>query len=485
MSLRQYTNWSRPAQPGTLVNLPAEVLMGIFEAIGNPDGPEAAEILHKLSQTCSRLYEIATPYFYRADNCRMFYHAVRLADIPMMNQCEYYNAAPVDMMWRRAPTQHVTAVNNLLTGLEEDSELSDDACQTKIHEKKLDNIFDALKWLLERGADGEATICHGRGACKEHPCGAVKRLGHMSTNLLKQLQRGSSKHSMEVIVNMIKLLSSYGYVNPTRPTTFAVQRLPYTRDDLPNTMWNYYDSSPLDLALKSHVAPSILELMLSEYADRGIKLKDWYDSCPPTLIKVARQEYYRGSSTKWSHACYIDKLIGTLYSDLHHEATKWEESYFGEVADIFQAKLKLMIKYEMVNALEEALLRSIGSALYSIAADGMQAGRYDEGQPKRSWEKLHNAVRSFANDGNLTERPWATYAPNGPGRVHRFAIDESSDPWGSWYRLQHGINKRAEGVEGRKLYPNVLYSNARRDDPDMPRWYTLDLDEWYDALPDI
>ncbi|EKJ69825.1 hypothetical protein FPSE_09994 [Fusarium pseudograminearum CS3096] len=430
MSLQQYTNWSRPAQPSPLANLPAEVLMEISELIGNPDGQQAAETLHNLSQLSGRLYAIVRPYFYRANNYRQFYHAVRLADIPMMNHCENYLAAPIDIMWRCAPGQHATALSNLLTGLEDDWGQSDDAPQASIHDKKLDNRFDALKWLLERGANGGDTVCHDRRMCQEHACDSVKRLGHTNAILLNHLQRGSSKHTMEVIVNMIKMLSSHGCLNPTRPDTFAGRRLPYIGHwQISSNMRAYHVESPLQLALKSHVVPSVLELMLSEYADQGIKLRDWYSACPRSLAKLARRERYRGSSTKWCKFTYINDFIWILHSDLHGEYTQWEEGYFGEVADIFQAKLKLMIKYEMVNAQEEALLKSIESALYSITADCIQASCKDEEQSKRSWEKLCDAIKPFANDGNLSVRRsiW-TPNPTGPGRIHKFVIDSMWNP---------------------------------------------------------
>ncbi|KAF5238939.1 hypothetical protein FAUST_5276 [Fusarium austroamericanum] len=249
---------------------------------------------------------------------------------------------------------------------------------------------------------------------------------------------------------------------------------------------SYRTSSPLSIALKSHVTPSILELMLSEHADRGIKLTDWYDECPTSLVKLATQEDTRGVSVNWTEVSYVDRLIGILHADLHKKWTGWEEEYFGEAADIFQAKLKLMIKYEMIDTSEEALLKSIGSALYSIAADGMQAGGYGQEHIKRSWEKLCDAVKPFATDANLVEDPNGIQLPNAPRRIHRFAIHPEWNPWESWFRRQDEI-RREEWEDmwfwhaTTKLFKPMQYDRA--SSLGVPEWHTVSMDEWDAFFP--
>ena len=157
--------------------------------------------------------------------------------------------------------------------------------------------------------------------------------------------------------------------------------------------------------MNSHVSPSVLDLILSEHASRGLKLKEWHKACPPSLAKLARADNCRDDFNIWVEVTYIDELLRTLHADLHSKWTNWEESYSSEVADIFHEKLELMIKYEMIDSSEEALLKSIEHALYDIAKEGMPTGRYDRELVKRSWEILGKAVMPFATDDNLVQHP--------------------------------------------------------------------------------
>ncbi|KAL3606844.1 hypothetical protein FPOAC2_01814 [Fusarium poae] len=500
MSLQPSNNQSRPVQTSMLAMCPTELLLEIIGLINdNPDGYEAAKSLDNLSQTCSRMCDLARPFFFRANNFKQFFLSVRVANVAMMDRCEYYNAAPIDMMWRCHSRKIMqlprlqTAVDILLNGMNEKGIGSEDEHQTRIRDKKRDMIFNALKWLLERGANGETT----RGVettiwAHEVP----KLLGHMSTDLLNQMQRGISKHAMEVIFNMMKILSSHGFPIPTRRDTFSSERLAKTPRWGTDRRRYYFYMTPLTTTLKSHVIPAVLELMLSEHAGRGIKLRDWYDECPASLARLATRGY--NFDVQWTEFTSIDKLIDILYADLHKEHTGWEESYFGEVADIFQEKLKLMIEYEMIDASEEALLKSIGAALYSIAADGMQAGLYDQEQVKTSWEKLGDAVKPFVTDANLVIDPDMQLTSD-LHRVHRFYIDPEWNPWKSWFDRQNYVRYTRSGREWANGYVgggNLTITTSdwyewypmeyeQASSLGVPEWYTVGLDEWHAYFPQL
>ncbi|KAM0405113.1 hypothetical protein FCULG_00004351 [Fusarium culmorum] len=309
--------------------------------------------------------------------------------------------------------------------------------QTNIHDKRRENTLNGLKWLLERGAEGRTTR-----RFRNYPSNDLQLLSHMSTALLASMQLGHSKRSMEALFNMLKMLSSHGYPNPTRSDTFDPAWLFPNNYEWRCVRLSFYSKvSPMCITLKSHVVPSVLELMLSEHADRGNKLRD---------------------------------------RDLHEEGTGWEEAYFGEVADIFQAKLKLMVKYEMIDASEEALLKSIGSALYSIAADGMQAGGYDQEHIKRSWEKLCDAVKPFATDRNLV-----VVNPDGAQhRIHRFVIDPEWNPWESWFWRQDEIRWMREGASSIYASRGTLsVPYERASSLGVPEWHTVSIDAWYASFP--
>ncbi|KAL4727248.1 hypothetical protein ACLX1H_006151 [Fusarium chlamydosporum] len=377
------TNGSRPLQTGVLALIPTEILLDIIDAI-NYDRRSGVvkDTLDNLSQTCSRLHNLARPLFFRADNCKQFYWALTQVHVTVMDRCEHYDAAPVNKLWNQPMMQHKTCVDVLLSNVNEgwDRDRPSDAWS----DRKRDSIFNALKWLLDRGADAEAYMCNEIDGAPVKPC------GHMTTGLLRQLQIGTTKRGMEVIFNMIQMLSSHGYPNPTRKD--SIRRWGSHSDEhwFNDTMMETYTTeSPLDLALKSHVIPDVLELMLKEHASRGLKLRDAYQECPASLVKLSTLE--NSQTVIWNEVSCIDTLLGTLHADLNNDSTNWSESYFGEVADIFQAKLKLMINYEMIDASEEALLTSIQEALYSIAEDCRRTGCHGEEYFKRTWVKLCEA----------------------------------------------------------------------------------------------
>lgn len=167
--------------------------------------------------------------------------------------------------------------------------------QTNIHDKRRENTLNGLKWLLERGAEGRTTR-----RFRNYPSNDLQLLSHMSTALLASMQLGHSKRSMEALFNMLKMLSSHGYPNPTRSDTFDPAWLFPNNYEWRCVRLSFYSKvSPMCITLKSHVVPSVLELMLSEHADRGNKLRDRYSECPASLAKIATRidSFFRTTET--------------------------------------------------------------------------------------------------------------------------------------------------------------------------------------------
>ncbi|KAH7179529.1 uncharacterized protein B0J16DRAFT_347136 [Fusarium flagelliforme] len=257
----------------------------------------------------------------------------------------------------------------------------------------------------------------------------------------------------------------------------------------------YISSSPLGLAMKSHVIPAVLDLMLSEHASRDLKLRDWHDVCPPSLAKLAKEDKCRQAvsvawfgityaSVSWVEVTYIHELLRTLHADLHSKWTNWEESYSSEVADIFHEKLELMIKYEMIDSSEEALLKSIEHALYDIAKEGMPTGRYDRELVKRSWEILGKAVMPFATDDNLVQHPSTAPGVNGPGRIHRYAISSKWNPWKDWF-IREDVTERYNPEDSSSVDPGTWVGAGHYQNDvighlldELPDWHTMSLDTW-------
>ncbi|SPJ82233.1 uncharacterized protein FTOL_09638 [Fusarium torulosum] len=475
---------SRPSvsQDSMLVLLPNEMITQIVELIASQR--DSRHTLDRLSQTCVRMYQIVRPYFYRAENFLQFYNAVSIVNMTMMERCEYFGAAPVNITWNRPALRRCRPVDLLLLNVDEGNDRRDTADRAALRNRERDNTFYALGWLLERDANGEASMANESSHGVDLPC------DHMSSRMLRQFQVGTSKRGSEVLFNMIRMLSRNGYSNPTRRDSvsgwFCIDQAAWFK----GTMRDYYTTSPLDLALKSHVMPSLLNLMLEEYEARGLRLRDWHSQCPPSLVQSARRETTIDSSISWVEISYIDTLVGTLHADLHNETTKWSESYSGEAADIFRAKLDIMIKHEMIDNAERALLGSIGAALYRIAARGRAAGDLGDEHFKMSWEMLCDAVRPFVQDHDLVQDPLPALDDNGPGRIHRFAINSDWNPWKQWLlrrdaRLRHR-KMLASGTIRR--VPTRVWEHAWQYDllfilpyanyTQVPAWHTVGLDEW-------
>ncbi|KAF4415692.1 hypothetical protein FACUT_13203 [Fusarium acutatum] len=370
-------------------------------------------------------------------------------------------------------------------------------------------VYVALQWLLEKGADGEANLV------SESLNGFRYQrldmgLGHMPTRLLKQLQHDIGRPGVEMYLNMIELLSSYGFPNPTRSNALdgvvATDKPPFYHpvwdwaDTAPYPFVNgaitdtYFTQSPLDLALKSHIPPRLLELMLQEYASRGVSLLTFYDECPEGLKETCKGKRPRVDDD-WVGVSSIGTLIRTLHADLHSPSTThWTASYPGEVADIFRQKLDIIVEYEMIDVLEEALLESILGALDTITAQITAAGRVMPMQFMRSWVTLCDAVRPYCADAyDFMYDISRTIHRNGPGRVHEFVIDTEWNPWYMWFVWsdacrRHELTKwnisEAEFLENRRDFwkkyhgYEVEFILGYFDRDLVQPWYEFDVHEW-------
>lgn len=488
---------SRPSVPqnSMLTLLPTEIIIQIAELIDSQR--DSRRTLGHLMQTCSLMYVIIRPYFYRAENFQHFYNAVSVANVAMMEQCKYFNAAPTSIVWDRLTLRRYKPVELLLQNVDEGNDRRDTADRAALRNRERDNVFNALGWLLENGADGEALMVNESFQGMDLPS------GHMPSIMLMQFQVGTSQHGSEVLFNMIRILSRYGYSNPTHRQSISGWWLIDKHAWFEGTMGDYYTASPLDLALKSHVPPSLLNLMLEEYEARGLRLRDWHNKCPPSLVQSSasrrsdrdwpHRRRGNGPFIHWVEISYIDTLVGTLHADLHNETTRWSESYSGEVADIFKAKLDIMIKHEMIDNSERALLNSIGETLYRIAEVGRAAGGLGNKHFKMSWEMLCDAVRPFVQDQSLVQNPWTAPDDDGPGRIHRFAINSDWNPWKQWL-LRHDARLRhramlASGTTRGLFYVwecapsyDACYISPYLNYAQVPAWHAVGLDEWISSV---
>ncbi|KAM0559304.1 hypothetical protein ACHAPJ_004323 [Fusarium lateritium] len=479
------SNSNRRFQRSKLVLLPTELLLSIIKYVSE-DRRFDINDLRRLALSSSRLFDLVRPFFYRANDHEQFYNAVSWSDTDMMARCEQFDAAPVNILWKKLSSMRFRPVERLLWNLDQHGR---GEASTEDRDFIRARIYRSLEWLVKRGADARPWMALNVDG-SEH--GTFE---HMPTHLLIQFQLGNSKTCTADLCGMIQLLSNHGFPNPTRCDSLGGWMT--MTEDLwfRDKMAHYLTKSPMDLAFKSHVPPCLLDLMLSEYDDRDLKLTNWYANVPSKLFDLAKESDYDGTfNFCWVEVSYIDRLLGTLHADLHNASTKWTETYPGEVADIFEEKMKLMIKHQAVDTSEQALLKSIHKALCDITAVGIEAGGLGDAHFKLSWEKLCNAVRPFAIDTNLALNPSTQPGKAGPGRIHKFAIDVTWNPWWSWFLREDATNRyqmmEAAGtarakreVSSRKwerkdeYFDYFLKPFVRKVD-ELPDWHSLNLDDW-------
>ncbi|KAF5719838.1 hypothetical protein FGLOB1_1036 [Fusarium globosum] len=490
----------------TLLGLPEELQDLIAKAIS--EGSDVnVDTLCKLTLVCEQMHRIARPYVLRATNYMAFQRAVESAYLPIMRLCGECRAAPVEMSWPVRPSwREYRPIDALLLNLDE---RHDSPRSEQLQNKIRISVYEALEWLLEKGASGEANLV------SESLNGFRYQrldmgLGHMPTRLLKQLQLDIGRPGVEMYLKMIELLSSYGFPNPTRSNALdgvvATDNLPFYHpacdwaDTQPYPFVNgaivdtYFTESPLDLALKSHIPPRLLELMLKEYASRGVSLLTFYKECPEGLKKTCKGKRPR-IDDDWVGVSSVGTLIGTLHADLHSTSvTRWRASYPGEVADIFRQKLDIMVKYGMIDVLEETLLKSILGALDAITAQITAAGRVVPMQFMRSWVTLCEAVRPYcAGEYEFLYDINRAIFRNGPGRVHEFVIDTEWNPWYMWFMWSDACRRRdlaiwnigrAEFHKNRRYFwqkhhgYEIEYILGYFDRDQVQPWYEVDVVEW-------
>ncbi|KAG9506720.1 hypothetical protein J7337_000256 [Fusarium musae] len=490
----------------TLLGLPEELQALIAKALSD-DIDVKVDVLCKLMLACSKMCRIVRPYVLRAKNFRAFRRAVESAYLPMMRLCDEHRAAPVEMSWPVRPSwREYRPIDALLLNLDEQhTSPRSEQMQQVIRA----SVYVALQWLLEKGADGEANLV------SESLNGFRYQrldmgLGHMPTRLLKQLQLDIGKPGIDMYLYMIELMSSYGFPNPTRPNALDgvlatdtspfyhpvcnwadTEPYPFVEGAITET---YFTEHPLDLALKSHIPPRLLELMLQEYASRDVSLLSFYNECPEGLKKTCKGKRPRVDD-EWVGVSSIGTLIGTLHADLHSPSvTRWRASYPGEVADIFRQKLDIMIEYEMIDVLEQALLKSILAALDTITAQITADGCIVPMQFMRSWVALCNAVRPYcADEYEFMQDISRTIHRNGPGRVHEFAIDTEWNPWYMWFVWFDACRRRdltIWNISGVTFHENRRYFWQKHhgyeiefilgyfDRDQVQPWYEVDVLEW-------
>ncbi|KAF4448524.1 hypothetical protein F53441_8110 [Fusarium austroafricanum] len=149
---------------------------------------------------------------------------------------------------------------------------------------------------------------------------------------------------------MIKLLRSHGYSFPFRMDTSVRSRR--LNSDFDDTILQ-----PMEVVLRSHCPPYVLELLLQDFQSRH------------------------------------DVLWG-LFLDLTDESFSWVEQHHREAADTFEKKVELLVKYQATTGVEERILKSFVKSLRCLDISTKLQGVTDS-EAQFCWNTLCDALRPF------------------------------------------------------------------------------------------
>jgi hypothetical protein len=184
----------------------------------------------------------------------------------------------------------------------------------------------------------------------------------------------------------------------------------------------------------------------------------------------------------WWKLTNILKTVWRLFLDLMDNSTSWAEEYRGEAADVFEQKIEVLIKYQVLNQLEETMLRDIVESMRSMTTPtkASNIGVVDDGDSLCCWERLYSAILPFKtieehwilDDWDLIDPTISRCLPH---ECHRFNIDPDCNvykmyhdyqmqndqirptlnrPWGS-----EGVVKREDGKWIDREWSRLFHSN--------------------------
>ncbi|KAM5343137.1 hypothetical protein ACJ41O_014103 [Fusarium nematophilum] len=529
-----------PLQSGALLQLPTEILLQIMEdeSLGRQD-------LKSFALTSARLFGLARPAFYRANSYETFRRALKAADVDMMDRCEKFEAAPkpgtdtdtdTDTEWSS------TVVGCQCRYLEHRVHRPVDIVLESLvnNEALTESCHDALVWLLDRNhsaergpeergesigpddtdtepdeTDTEPGDADTEPEDTEPDNTEPDETKYMSAVLPNLLQKGSSTKRVEGICRIIRLLKDRGL---EMPFDLYLPKLLDDKNEPEPARGDPWWDVPLDtvtcmsavtLAMKSHCPPSFLEFVLRGFEGQARQLAahDKLQLCPEQIECCAR-------CVPWEDAerlgllgfTDVDVLLANLHADLLYPSTRWSESYPGEVADIFEEKLNLLVRYKAATEAEQRLLSSILGALREMGAMSQASGGLDRGRDEKDcWVRLWMSVAPFAAHPETVDQPVMSYSllammqkeylsqpEHRPQRLHRFLFHKDHNPWQVFFKRQARKKDWKEwGEPNKDRYKELLHESldwaaaiqARSLYPTQA-WHQMRLDEFL-ALMDI
>ncbi|KAF4949404.1 hypothetical protein FGADI_8917 [Fusarium gaditjirri] len=467
-SLSSTTMTSQKPQKLKLEHLPAELLFQISDELAKDPSSLSAHDCIELSVYSHALSCIYVHFYYLSDNYCAFRAAVRNADVEAMDRCAKYGGAH-DTTWElpkydglekgcqciaeRPHTQH-RPIDELLESV-------------YLGETPIGKCVEALEWLLERTFDMTEQ--------KDQPWYAANDYcDHIPEFLLTILSKSPDRVRTEGICQMIKILHSHGYSLPFHMNF----------DSFMSRSWGdlglvYSIMGPLDVALRSHCPPYILELVLRDYMRRLVGFEVTYHEGPSLMQRWAGQHRFaepinlfgrrmvETANTPWWKFTNVLSTIWGLFLDLMDSSTSWAEEYRGEAADIFEMKIEILIKYQVLNQQEEAMLRGIVTAMRSMTfpTKAISIGVVDDLDSQRCWEALYSVIIPYEGiEEHWILDDWDLIDPHisigFPHECHRFNID----PDYNVYKMYHDYQMQNDQIRSTLNRPWDSEGVAKKDD---------------------
>ncbi|RMJ03573.1 hypothetical protein CDV36_014901 [Fusarium kuroshium] len=513
----------RPVQHGMLALLPAELLIQTFNHLLDTGDSGRA-----LALTSIKIRNTVIDIFYRQNGKEIFLKGLETADVGILKRCEEFGVASIDYVWevplppfQEGPfktlwrAESLSYPGSIWNGIRRvvdyhrpvDRLLESAFAGDTIEQKH----YDALKWLVYKG--------HDMSSSNEQLPGK-----HMVRSLPSQLQRVRDSESMLMLSRMFQLLSSRGFASPY--TKYALDKLPENElDPIPNYLIASRDYRGMDsdlneirghlvsLSMRAHCPPSILRTVLMDYEARGVKLSTRYIDLPVALDQydgvrepdpppqLQNEGIDTWDPTQWGHICRIEDLLGILHGD-RFGLSGWEESYPGEVDDIFSAKVGLLTFYEAITEDEKELLDTILKAMKNITDLQKEGSLTGLSLQKAAWEKLWTAVAPFfemkpTGLHKLDFEEWDYKT-----RLHRFATRHSEpyNPWRAWHTqmelqkrreawgpmsaedFEKALKKDEEWQQMSSMFRWSVGFEGAEDYDGKPRWYRGGIDEWLSTV---
>ncbi|CEI65555.1 hypothetical protein FVEN_g8816 [Fusarium venenatum] len=401
----------------------------------------SARDMRNLALASSSFFYRVCPSFYLANNCYAFRSALEHTDLDAMKRCAKFGAAP-DTHWDLEKECKCKGHKGHLVHLPIDCLLE----SVKNGSVPISKSIEALQWLLDNGYSAFEQTPHlkknlelpGGGLGLERQSEAelsaqLKTLSMPEILILTLDKSTGDRDRTEGICEMIDMLLHHGYLIPYNLNVYETHR-GSDSDDI---------YTPMNAAMKPQCPPRFLGVLLELYkrhdghnqrrGDDGHNRT--LNGCPESMASwvgwsLVDEQSFHFVHRKWKHRPNLGALARNLFLAVLDTTQDWKEAYNGEIADIFEEKIKLLEKYNFIDDTETQALQGILEALQCIAAMAESLGGLDRARDgKKCWQLICDPLRLVFYD--LVD----DY--DSPPRVHHFEFEYSWHPWIMFYEEEY------------------------------------------------